>query len=189
MKLKRFLTEQAISEGTEQAKAIRDALKKKFKLTNRDVSVKARSGGTSSAVNVTLKSAKALPFKKKIAEIGSGQEHYQRDMVTQQILRGGNTFVFTELDWKFRETLVKKIEAEINKKVTDEFLHGEGGGNTIKVYGDYTVVKDRQSDNFWVSHPKKASVGNTYRSIKDAAGGVLSLMLDYEDSKALKKLG
>lgn len=189
MKLRRFLNEQALSEGTEQAKVIRDALKVKFKLTNRDVSVKARSGGTSSAVNVTLKSTKALPYMKKIKEIGSGQENYQRDMVTQTILRGGNTFVFTELDWKLRQTLVKKIEAEINKKVTDEFLHGEGGGNSIKVYGDYIVVKDRQSDNFWVSHPKKASVGNTYRTIKDAANGVLNLMLEYEDDKALKKLG
>ena len=187
MKVRTYL----LTEGKEEAKAIRDALKTQFKLTNRDVSVKARSGGTSSAVNVTIKGPKALPYWKKIEEIGRGQEHYQRDQVTQTILAGGNTFVFVNLDWKFRDKLIKKIEAEISKKITDEFMHGEGGGNAIKVYGDYTVVKDRQSkdDQFWVTHSKSHSAGPNVRSIIEAAGRVLHLMLKNEDAKNLKKLG
>lgn len=184
------LVDKYLGEGTEEAKVIREAIKKKFKLTNRDVSVKARRGSTSSAVTVSLKSVKALPYKKKIEEIGRTQEWYQRDQVTGSILAGGNTFVFVELDWKFRDTLIKKIEAEISKKITDEFLYGEGGGNAITVYGKYDVIKSRQKESeFWVSHKKKAHAGPFYRSILEAAGGVLSEMLKNEDAANLKKLG
>lgn len=179
-----------MNEGKEEAAAIREVLKNKFKLTNRDVSVKARHGGTSSSVTVSLKSTKALPFMKKIEEIGRGKESYQRDQATGSILAGGNTFIFVELDYKFRGILVKKIEAEINKNITDEFMNGEGGGNSIKIYGDYQVVKDRQKkdDQFYVLHSKSHSVGSNVFSIIEAAARLLYLMLKNEDVKNLKKL-
>ena len=177
-----------MNEGKEEAAAIREVLKKKFKLSNREVSVKARHGGTSSSVTVSLKSTKALPFMKKIEEIGRGKESYQRDQATGSILAGGNTFIFVELDYKFRSELVKKVEKEINKNVTDEFMNGEGGGNTIKVYGDYQVIKDRDSDKFWVMHPKSHTSGPQVWSIIEAAGRILHLMIDKEDIKNLKKL-
>lgn len=174
------------SMGTDKTKEIREVLKKKLGLSNRDVSVKY-----SGSIDVKLKTVKSLPYKNKIKEVAGKHESYQRDQATGDILRGGNTFVFVELDWKFRDQLVKKIEAEISKNITDEFMNGEGGGNVIRVYGKYEVVKNRQSkhDEFWVSHPKKAHAGPMYRSIIEAAGGVLSLMLEYEDVKNLKKLG
>ncbi len=185
MKLREYLTE---GYGTDRAKAVREMIKKKYGLTSRDVSVRMSRG---SALDIKAKTVKALPYLKKIEDIGKGVESVRRDEYTGDILRGGNFFVFTGLDWKFRDQLVKKIEAEISKKVTDEFMHGEGGGNVIKVFDKYEVVKDRSSkqDQFWVSHPKKAHAGPFFRSIIEAAGGVLSLMLDYEDEKNLKKLG
>lgn len=179
-----------MNEGKEEAAAIRKAIKDQFKLTSRDVGVKTRSGGTSSAVNVTLKSVKALPYMQKIKEIGSGHESYQRDMVTQTILAGGNTFIFTELDYRFRDKLVKKIEGEITKNITDEFMNGDGGGNVIKVYGNYKVVKDRsRSDEYWVADNKSSSAGPVIRDMIGAAGRILYLMLKNEDVKNLKKLG
>jgi len=176
---------EAYQSGTDKTKEIREILKKELGLTNRDVSIKY-----SGSIDVKLKTVKALPYMNKIKEVAGKHESYQRDQATQAILRGGNTFVFVNLDWKFRDKLVKQIEAEISKKITDEFMNGEGGGNTIEVYGKYGVVKSRQSktDEFWVTHPKKAHAGPFYRSIIEAAGGVLDLMLKNEDTKALNKL-
>lgn len=176
-----------MNEGNEKTSDIRTVLKKELGLTNRDVSVRMRSGGGS--IGVTLKTTKALPYMQKIKEVSEKHESYQRDQATGTILRGGNTFVFVELDWKFRSRLVKQIEAEINKKVTDEFMNGEGGGNTITVYGNYDVYKDRQSikDEFRVV-TKSSSAGPPQYSIIEAAGRVLHLMIKNEDIKALKKL-
>jgi len=174
-----------VNEGSEKTKEIREVLKKKLKLTNRDVGV--RYDGS---IRVTLKTIKALPYINKIKEVAEKHEWYQRDQATGDILRGGNTFVFVELDWKFRDKLVKKIESEISKKVTDEFMYGEGGGNSITVYGSYDVVKwrNRPSDEFGVIHKKQASAGPIQRSIIEAAARVLNLMLKFEDAKNLKKL-
>jgi hypothetical protein len=171
--------------GKEKTKEIRDVLKKELKLTNRDVSVKYDG-----SIRITLKTTKALPHMKKIKEVSEKHESYQRDQASGTILRGGNTFVFVNLDWKFRDKLVKQIEAEISKKITDEFMHGEGGGNTITVYGAYDVVKWRTKgpDEFGVIHKQQASAGPVQRSIIECAGRVLSLMLEFEDAKALKKL-
>jgi hypothetical protein len=171
--------------GTEKTKEIREVLKKKFGLTNRDVSI--RYDGS---IRVTLKTVKALPYMKKIKEAAEKHESYQRDQATGVILRGGNTFVFVGLDWKFRDKLVKQIEAEISKKITDVFMNGEGGGNTITVYGNYDVVKWRNKtpDEFGVIYKKQTNAGPILRSIMEAAGRVLTLMLEFEDEKALKKL-
>lgn len=180
--------EQVLAEAKKEGPAyeVREALKKQFGLTSRDVSVRSKRG----SIDITLKTVKALPYMKKIKNISSQHERYQLDQATQTILRGGNTFVFVNLDWKFRDRLVKQIEAEISKKITDEFMHGEGGGNTITVYGNYEVVKWRNtsSDEFGVLHKKQSSAGPIQRSIMECAGRVLHLMLEFEDEKALKKL-
>jgi hypothetical protein len=185
--MKDYLIEKYLGEarGTEKTQEIRNVLKKEFGLTNRDVSVKY-----SGSINITLKTVKSLPYIKKIKEVSEKHESYQRDQATGSILRGGNTFVFVNLDWKFRNRLKKQIEEEINKKVTDEFMNGEGGGNTITVYGEYKVVKSRRTttDEFWVTHKKEVSAGPVFRSIEGAADRVLELMLKFEDKKALNKL-
>jgi hypothetical protein len=69
-------------------------------------------------------------------------------------------------------------------------MHGEGGGNSITVYGSYDVVKwrNRANDEFGVIHKQQASAGPVQRSIIECAGRVLTLMLEFEDIKALKKL-
>jgi hypothetical protein len=185
MKIREYLNE---ARGDERTKDIRDFLKKEFKLTNRDVGV--RYDGS---IRLTLKTVKALPYMKKIEEAARKHESYQRDERTGDILRGGNTFVFIDLDWKFREKLVKQIYAEVMKKVDDTFMNGEGGGNTIDIYGDYSIFKDRQSqargkDEFHTIHKKQSSAGPPQYDLMSAAGRVLHLMLKHEDEKNLKKL-
>jgi len=172
----------------ENSKYIRDIIKKRFKLTSKDVGVKTGKGGTSTAIRVTIKTVNALPFMKKIEEIGSGLEKIDRDERTHEILGGSNTFIFTELDWNFRSKTIKKIEAEINKKVTDKFMHGDDDDNVITVYGNYKVVNTRNSEGFWIKHPKKRTAGPFYKSIIEAAGNILNLMIEIEDIKNLKKL-
>lgn len=173
--------------GTEKTKEIRQVLKKELGLTNRDVSVVYSRG---SAINVKLKTVKSLPYKNKIKEVAQKHENIRRDYVTHDILRGGNTFVFVEVDWKFRDKLVKKIESEITKQITDDFLN-DIGTNVIKVFKKYDVVKEKGSKTnaFYVPDPKNHTVGQTNMNTNQAANRVLSLMLDYEDMKNLKKLG
>ena len=65
---------------------------------------------------MTIKNIKALMLRPKIAEIGSSQEDYQTDAYSGEILAGGNTFIFTEVDWGFRKTLTDKIQAEFEKQ-------------------------------------------------------------------------
>ena len=176
-----------IMEGTEEAKAIRELIKKKFKLTSRDISVKSRSGSTSSAVTVSAKTAKALPYLKKIKELAGGFSKYDVDQATGSILAGGNTFIFTSVDYQFESKLTKKIESELNKQMTDDFLN-DIGTNVVKVYG-YDVVKERGTKGFSVPDPKTRSVGQINMSTSQASNRILNLMIDSEDSKNLKKLG
>jgi hypothetical protein len=110
-----------INEDKETAKIIRTKLKSELGLSSRDVSVKSRNGGYSSAVNVSIKTLKALSVKQKIEELGQGNENYETDSASGEILSGGNTFIFTEIDWKFKDELGEKIQAEFEKVTKGEF--------------------------------------------------------------------
>ena len=111
-------------EGKEEAAAIRQVLKSKFSLSSRDVSVTSKYGGYSSSVTVSIKTAKGLPYFNKIEEIGQGHESYEVDQVSQEILAGGNTFVFFQMDSKLEKTLTYQIKKDIEKQSTDNFTKG-----------------------------------------------------------------
>ena len=176
-----------MNEGKEEAEAIRGIIKKKFGLTSRDVSVKTRSGSMSSAVTVSAKTVKALPYLSKIKEISKDFQRYERDQATGSILGGGNTFIFTDIDWQYHQKLVKKIEAELEKQITDDFLN-DIGTNIVEVFG-YKVVKEKGEKIFYVPHPKNRTVGQTNMSTNRVAERVLSLMIELGDNKNLKKIG
>lgn len=139
-----------------------------------------RSGGTSSAVNVSIKNIKALPFKDDIENITRDFESYERDERTQSILSGGNTFIFVEIDYKFRKKLHGKISDEINKQISD---HDDIEMNNV--FG-YRVLK--RGRDFIVVGPK-SSAAKTSQSIDQAAGHILSFMIANKDVKNIKKIG
>jgi len=124
-----------VSEGKEEAAAIRAALKKELGLSSRDVSVKSNYGGYSSSVNVSIKTTKALASMSKIKEIGSSKESYERDERSGEILMGGNTFIFTEIDWKFRKSLGESIDKEYQKVTKGGLAEGE----SIVLYKFFTI--------------------------------------------------
>jgi len=178
--------EDILLEATTEAKFIRDEIKKRFKLTNRDVAVKAHNYSMGSSVRVEIKSPKALPFYNKIKEIGSSKERVHRDDFGN-ILGGGNTYIFVEIDWKFRDKLIKKIEMDFLKQVTGDYMN-DIGTNTISMYGDYAIYKEKGKKEFHAIHKKKSSAGRALFSVIEAAGALLHLMLEYDDVTALKKL-
>jgi len=178
--------EDILVEATTEAKFIRDEIKKRFKLTNRDVAVKAHNYSMGSSVRVEIKSPKALPFYNKIKEIGSSKERVHRDDFGN-ILGGGNTYIFVEIDWKFRDKLIKKIEMDFLKQVTGDYMN-DIGTNTISMYGDYAIYKEKGKKEFHAIHKKKSSAGRALFSVIEAAGALLHLMIEYDDVTALKKL-
>jgi hypothetical protein len=110
-----------LNEGKDEAKAIRDILKKEFGLSSRDVSLKTRSGQTSSAVTVSIKTMKALGFLGKIKNLAKDFDKYDFDQASGEILQGGNTFIFTDIDYKFEVQLQDAVDAEFKKQTKGEF--------------------------------------------------------------------
>jgi len=131
-------------EGKEEASAIRQVLKSKFGLSSRDVSVTSKYGGYSSSVTVSIKTAKGLPYFNKIEDIGKGQERYEVDQVSQEILAGGNTFVFVQIDRKLEKTLTDSIKKEIEKQSKGNFAEGDRltlfKTFTVDYYDDRTFI-------------------------------------------------
>jgi hypothetical protein len=181
MSFKDFL----VNEGAQEAQRIRTALKKELKLTNRDVSVKARSGSMSSAVNVNIKNMKALQLKTKIEEIGTKEEYYTRDEATGEILGGGNTFIFTEIDYKFRQELADKIQKEfdkVNKKTPlEDMEHG-----SIKLFKTFEIIKP-SNGGFFARLPKK-NVHSEIRDIRYISGAIFSLISQAKNDKLFLKI-
>lgn len=145
-----------LTEGADEALIIRTALKKEYGLTNKDVSVKARSGGTSSAVYVTIKTAKALAFKQKIEMIGKSQSKYDTDEATGEILMGGNTFIFVDIDYDYRNQMIELVQKEFEKETKGKWeendrvvlfdtfnLGNHRGENYVSLKGGGSVVEVR----------------------------------------------
>lgn len=168
--------------GTGRAKKIRTILSKIYKLTSRDVSVKSSRGG---GIDIKLKTPKALPYKKRIERIGSEFEVVHRDDFGN-ILKGGNFFIFTDVEWKLRQKIAEKIKKEIDKKITDDFMN-DIGSNIMKVFG-YEFYKEKGRPTFRVVDPKSPSAGMELHSLQEVADRILHMMLEYEDIKNLKKL-
>lgn len=105
-----------MNEDVSEAKVIRNLLKSEFGLTNKDVSVKSKSGGYSSSIKVVIKTMKALTFIDKIEQIGKGKESYKVDQASQEILMGGNLFIFVSVDYAFEKQLNELIFKEYEKQ-------------------------------------------------------------------------
>ena len=126
----------------DEASIIRGKLKKELGLSSRDVSVKTQQGGTSSAVKVSVKTKKGLAKMQEIKNIGQSLENYDRDERSGEILMGGNTFIFVDIDWKFKSKVEDEIQKEYEKqKDTDrvilfntfEVANASNGGDFVRL--------------------------------------------------------
>ncbi len=175
--------EYLVTEGASEAQRIRTALKKELKLSNRDVSVKARSGGMSSAVNVNIKTVKALQVMTKIEEIGTKEEYYTRDEATGEILGGGNTFIFTEIDYKFRQKLADTINNEMKKLIKKTPLED---GKSVKLFKTFDIVKTSNA-GYYARLPKK-NLHSEIRDINYPSGAIFMLIKQSKDDKLWLKI-
>lgn len=182
MKSFRELVTDSVNEGTDVAKVIRDLLKKELNLTSRDVSVKASSGGTSSSVRVSIKSEKALVLKSKIENIAKSKESVDRDDSTGEILAGGNTFIFTEIDWDFNNSMTTKIQDEVIKKANGELMDGD----QVTIFGTFTVSNENGNE-YWVSAKGGGGVSTT-DSFLGIGGAVMNLIRKLKDDSLYLKI-
>lgn len=176
-KFKEFL-----SEGKEEAVAIRTALKKELGLSSRDVSVKSSYGGMSSSVKVNIKTLKALQLKSKIENIGSGEESYQTDDASGEILGGGNTFIFVEIDWKFREELQKIIQDAIEKETDGDFKEDD----QITIFKTFRI-SNQGKGTFYVSKKGGGQVSSTNHP-SGIASAVMNLITTLKDDSLYAKI-
>lgn len=97
-----------------EAKTIRDALKAELGLTARQVGVRTSGGGS---VNITIKDPTVV--KSKVEAIAKRSEHIDRCSVTQEILGGGNTFVFVKYSDAARATMAAPYLAAVEAAAAD----------------------------------------------------------------------
>ena len=159
MTLGKLLTER------DEATVIRTRIKKELGLSSRDVSVKTQQGGYSSAVNVKIKTKKGLAKMQEIEAIGNSKESIDRDERTGEILMGGNTYVFVDIDYKFKEKLGDEIQKEYLKQAKGSTT------NNVVLYGTFEV--------------RPTSNGNPYVSLVKGGGNVEVRDLDYVGSAVM----
>lgn len=130
-----------IAEGTdkENAQSIRDIIKKDFKLSSRDVSVSV----SGSAINIKIKTTKALPFIGAISNISKSAERIDWDKASGEILQGANTFVFVEIDYALEDKLTKIIQDEY------ELKSNGGDFDRIQLF-DNTFEVAKQGDSLYL---------------------------------------
>lgn len=97
----------------DKAIIIRKELKAKHDLNSKDVSVRVKGSSLSDAINVYIKSERALHLFKEIEIIAEQLESYTTDEKTGEILSGGNTFVFVEIDYDFKKEYIESKREEI----------------------------------------------------------------------------
>lgn len=78
-----------------KAKEIRASLKLDG-INSRQVSVTEKIGGCSRAINITIKDTSIPNILTRVRSAAADKEIIDRDSRTNEILSGGNTFVFTK---------------------------------------------------------------------------------------------
>jgi len=171
-------------EGKEEAKYIREKLKKELGLSSRDVSVKSSYGGTSSSVRVTIKGIKGLMLKDKIEEIGKSQEDYDVDAYSGEILMGGNTFIFTNIDYKFEQELNDKIQKEFKKQLGDQEFNDDTP--SIILFNTFSVNSSNGMKYVTVKGHREIAEIRDINYIGGAVEHLISKIKDYSLYKKIK---
>jgi len=173
------------------AKIFRDIVKEKYGLTSRDVSITARSY---SSVDISIKSTNALQYKTELEQIAKTKEKIDYDKYSGEILSGGNTFVFVNIDWNFTKELYKIIEKEISKKATKEFFDTANFdvSNTLTIFDDINIVKVNVRGTFDGYSVVDFKTGKTFsgfpkKNINEIYQGVLNAILENKKSEQILK--
>ena len=178
-------TTESLTEGVEEAKLIRKIIKDKFKLTARDVGVKNKYGGYSSSVNLTLKTEKALGYKKELEGLAHEFEKYETDAASGEILLGGNTYVFVQLDYKLSKILEDKIMKEFDKQ---KAKNGFEVGDSVVLYNTFNVHNDN-GKTIYVSKKSGGGVQQVHSTDSFAvASGVMNFIGRHGDDKMWTKI-
>ena len=96
----------------EQAKIIRNNLKKEMGLNSRKVSVKSAYCGYSTKIDVVIKDL-SIDIK-KVEKIANEFYSVDRCERTGEILQGGNTYIFCKYDWELEQAERERKEQEKN---------------------------------------------------------------------------
>jgi hypothetical protein len=173
------------------AKIFRDIVKEKYGLTSRDVSITARSY---SSVDISIKSTNALQYKTELEQIAKTKEKIDYDKYSGEILSGGNTFVFVNIDWNFTKELYKIIEKEILKKASKEFLDPTNFdvSNTLTIFDDIIIMKVNARGTFDGYSVVDFKTGKTFsgfpkKNINEIFQGVLNAILENKKSEQILK--
>ena len=131
--------------------AIRQILKDKFNLTSRQVSVRQRKGGYSSSIDVTIKHESAIKYMDDIENLTKNLQRYTRDERTQEILAGGNLFIFVKIDFDLQISLEDEYRDEITK-LGEEAM---ADANTMFDFNGIRFFYDSSYKEFKVSSDNK----------------------------------
>jgi hypothetical protein len=174
-----------LNEGNDEAKSIRGILKKEFGLSSRDVSVKTDEAGFSKSVTVSIKTKKALGFLGKIKNMAKDHSKYELDQATGEILGGGNTFIFTDIEYKFEVQLKDAVDAEFEKQAKGGFDIGD----QVTLFGTF-IIHYFEKDMILV---KMAKGGNTRATTntnltRRVGSAVMSLIGKQQDDTLYTKI-
>ena len=170
-----------LSEGKNEAEVIRKTLKEKFKLSNTDVSVKSSTGGYSSSVKVTIKNMKALVLRSKIKEVSSESERYDRDEASGEILMGGNTFIFVDIDYNFEKELYEIIQNEFDSQIDGKWNEGD----SITLFDTFNISNQRGETYM---SKKGLHFVSEVRDIKYVGSALMSLISKIGDDSLYEKI-
>ena len=175
-----------LNEGNDEAKLIRGILKKEFGLSSRDVSVKTDKAGFSTSVTVSIKTSKALGFLSKIKNLAKDHKKVDHDQATGEILGGGNTFIFTEIDYKFEVQLKDMVDAEFKKQTKGEFSITD----QVTLFGTFVIhyfEKDLILVKMANNGGKTRATTNT-STIRGVGSSVMSLIGKQQDDTLYTKI-
>lgn len=151
----------------DKAKEIRNIIKNQFGFTSKDFAVRKSSGGYESAIHVTAKTLDAAMVIDQIAAAVEPFKEIYRDERSGEILGGGNTFIFCEVDTKLELSLIKQKAAELDCLITE--LKSNPGKSKQYKGNEVFYLADRYPCNFTVKNGDDYTIHDEYNFKKTLA--------------------
>ena len=139
-------------EYERSGKGIKEELKDKG-FNTKNISVREKSGGYSTAYYVTIKDPTI--DKDEVERIAEGRESYERDYATGEILSGGNTYVFVDYDDSAFDEVAKPYEKKASEYLDKMKDVQDGYGISIK--DGVWLTRDGNSIEMVVQNDKQHS--------------------------------
>ena len=137
-------------EYERSGKGIKEELKDKG-FNTKNISVRERSGGYSTAYYITIKDPTI--DKHEVEKIAEQRESYERDYATGEILAGGNTYVFVDYDDNVFDEVAKPYEKKANDYL--QKVKNIEDGYSIGIKDGVWLSKDNGSIELVVQNDKQ----------------------------------